>query len=316
MRERSPCRRRRRVLTSLLVALAIGSLGAGCGGSGQSHDAVLVVASGEAPEETILGQIYAQSLEDAGYTVKRHIGSNSVLLSGELEDGLISGYPEHLIDVLQNLVGLTPIEAPANPTQAYEKAKAGLRKSSLTAFPPAPFQYSYALGMLRKEADARRLKTLSDLVGHKKESEKMTVEGPSGCHVNTNCVGGLEIHYGLQFKYFAIAEPPQRYKVLEDGKTDTSMLFTTDPQLSAEKSKFTILEDDKHRFSAGNVIWMTTPKVVEEAGSDYEKTIVEAQSGLTLPVMQELNAKVELEGRPAAKVAAEYLAGSQPAESG
>jgi glycine betaine/choline ABC-type transport system substrate-binding protein len=309
MRGRGPSRRRRGALVSLLVALAIGSLGAGCGGSGQSHDAVLIVASGSAPEEAILGHIYAQSLEDAGYTVEARIGVNSVLLSGELEDGLISGYPEHLIGVLQNLVGLTPIEAPANPTQAYEKAKAELKKTGLTAFPPAPFQYSYALGMLRKEADARGLKTLSDLVSHKGESAKITVRGPTGCHVNTNCLGGLEVHYGLQFKYFAIAEPPQRYKVLEDGKTDASMLFTTDGQLSAEKNKFTILEDDKHRFSAGNVIWMTTPKVIEEAGPDYEKAIVEAQSGLTLPVMQELNAKVEFEGQPAAKVAAEYLAG-------
>jgi glycine betaine/choline ABC-type transport system substrate-binding protein len=309
MRGRSAHRHWRGALASLLVALAIAiaSLGAGCGGS-ESHDAVLIVATGSAPEEAILGHIYAQSLEDAGYTVKRRIGINSVLLSGELEDGLISGYPEHLIDVLQSLVGLTPIEAPADPTQAYEKAKTELRKSGLTAFPPAPFQYSYALGMLRKEADARGLKTLSNLVSHKGESERMTVEGPAGCHVNTNCLGGLEVHYGLQFKYFFRTDPPQRYKVLEDGKTDTSMLFTTDGQLSAEKGKFTILEDDKHRFSAGNVIWMTTPKVAEEAGPDYEKTIVEAQRGLTLPVMQELNAKVELEGQPAAKVALEYLA--------
>jgi glycine betaine/choline ABC-type transport system substrate-binding protein len=55
------------------------------------------------------------------------------------------------------------------------------------------------------------------------------------------------------------------------------------------------------------VIWVTTPEVVEEAGPDYEETIVQVQEGLTLKVMQELDARVELEKEPAAKVAAEYL---------
>ncbi len=68
-----------------------------------------------------------------------------------------------------------------------------------------------------------------------------------------------------------------------------------------------ILEDDKKVFPAGNVIWVTTPKVVEEAGPDYEKTITQVQEGMTLEVIQELGARVELEKEPAAKVAAEYL---------
>jgi len=52
---------------------------------------------------------------------------------------------------------------------------------------------------------------------------------------------------------------------------------------------------------------VTTPEVVEKAGPDYEKTIVEVQEGLDLEVVQELGARVELEKEPAAKVAAEYL---------
>ena len=95
--------------------------------------------------------------------------------------------------------------------------------------------------------------------------------------------------------------------MLDKGQADLSILFTTDPQLSAQKDKYVILEDDKEVFPAGNVIWVTTPEVVEEAGPDYEKTIVEVQEGLTLKVMQELDARVELEKEPAAKVAAAYL---------
>ncbi len=65
-----------------------------------------------------------------------------------------------------------------------------------------------------------------------------------------------------------------------------------------------ILEDDKHVFPAGNVIFVTKKTIAEEAGPDYEKTIVEVQKGLTLAVMQELDARVELEKETAKEAAA------------
>ena len=67
--------------------------------------------------------------------------------------------------------------------------------------------------------------------------------------------------------------------MLEKGQADLSILFTTDPQLSAEKDKFVILEDDKEVFPAGNVIFVTKKSTVEEAGPDYEKTIVAGAEG-------------------------------------
>jgi len=95
--------------------------------------------------------------------------------------------------------------------------------------------------------------------------------------------------------------------VLEKGQADLSILFTTDPQLSAEKDKFVILEDDKHVFPAGNIIFVTKKSVAEEAGPDYEKTILQVQEGLTLKVMQELDARVELEKETPKAAAKAYL---------
>ena len=95
--------------------------------------------------------------------------------------------------------------------------------------------------------------------------------------------------------------------MLEKGQADLSILFTTDPQLSAESDKYVILEDDKGVFPAGNVIFVTTETVAEEAGPDYEKTIVEVQEGLTLEVMQELDARVEIEKQTPKEAAAAYL---------
>ena len=127
------------------------------------------------------------------------------------------------------------------------------------------------------------------------------------CRQRIDCLAGLEQLYGLKFKSFHPVDIGLRYTVLEKGQADLSILFTTDPQLAAESDKFVILEDDKEVFPAGNVLFVTTDKVAEEAGPDYEKTIIQVQEGLTLEVMQELDARVELEKKSAKEVAGEYL---------
>ncbi len=135
----------------------------------------------------------------------------------------------------------------------------------------------------------------------------MSLYGSPECRQRIDCLAGLEQLYGLKFKEFKPVDIGLRYTVLENGQADLSILFTTDPQLSGEDSKFVILEDDKEVFPAGNVIFVTKKSVAEEAGPDYEKTILQVQEGLTLPVVQELDARVELEKETPKQVATEYL---------
>jgi glycine betaine/choline ABC-type transport system substrate-binding protein len=188
--------------------------------------------------------------------------------------------------------------------KAYELAREGLEEKGLAAFPPTSFSRSKAVGMLRKTADERGLKTLSDL---KRQAEEMTIKAGAFCRFLTDCLAGLERFYEISFESFSAIEPPLRYRVLEDGEADASMLLSTEGRLAGNNSKFVILEDDKHHLPAGNVFWLTTKDVVDEAGPRYEKAIVAAQKGLTLKVMQELDAKVKLDKQSPAKVAAEYL---------
>ena len=117
----------------------------------------------------------------------------------------------------------------------------------------------------------------------------------------------MESLYGLKFKSFTPVDIGLRYTVLEKGQADLSILFTTDPQLSAESDKFVILEDDKEVFPAGNIIFVTEKSVAEEAGPDYEETILKVQEGLDLKVMQELDARVELEKETPKQAATAYL---------
>jgi glycine betaine/choline ABC-type transport system substrate-binding protein len=265
----------------------------------------LTIGSKNFAESEITGEIYAQALAAAGYKIKTDLslGSETIALK-TLKAGQVSGYPEYTSTALESLFGLEPEEVPAEAEAAYEKAKAEFEKEGLTAFPPTPFSSANAVGTLKKTADELDLKTVSDLNG---KSEELTLYGSPECRQRSDCLAGLEKFYGLKFKSFHPVDIGLRYTVLEKGQADLSILFTTDPQLSAQSDKFVILEDDKEVFPAGNVIFVTDQEVVKEAGPDYEKTIVQVQEGLTLPVMQELNARVELEKQSAKDVAGEYL---------
>lgn len=307
----------------LLVALGGGALIGGCGGSDpvDTGDVTLLLPPSREFENTaekrVLDQIYIQALRHAGYKVKR--GPRRLITEtnlAALESGRVSGYPEHLSTSLHFDFEFGLDELPAHSHAAYAQLRAGLEKKGLTAFPPTPFGVNNAVGMLRRTAEERGLQTDSDLKG---KAEGMALKAPTYCHLSDECLGGIEQHYHTAFERVSYEpglsveltwrrpEPAFRYEVLENGESDASMLFTTDGELAGRKSRFVVLKDDKHAFPAGNVVWVTSSDVIDEAGPDYEKAIVAAQKGLTLRKMQELNAEIELRHRSPAEVAREYL---------
>lgn len=265
----------------------------------------LTIGSKNFPEQEILGEIYAQALAAAGYKVKSdlNLGSETVARKA-VKTGEISGYPEYASTALTSFFGKEPEEVPADAQGAWEEANAEFEKEGLTAFEPTPFASANAVGTTTETAEKYDLENVSDLEG---VSEKLTLYGSPECRQRIDCLAGLEELYGLKFKSFKPVDIGLRYTVLEKGQADLSILFTTDPQLAAEKDKFVILEDDKEVFPAGNVIFVTTQKANEEAGPDYEETILQVQEGLTLEVMQELDARVELERQTPKEAAAAYL---------
>jgi len=106
---------------------------------------------------------------------------------------------------------------------------------------PTPFASANAVGLLKTTAEKYELENVSDLEGL---SEKLSLYGSPECRERIDCLAGLEKLYGLKFASFHPVDIGLRYTVLEKGQADLSILFTTDPQLSAEADKFVILEDD------------------------------------------------------------------------
>jgi glycine betaine/choline ABC-type transport system substrate-binding protein len=306
-------------VAALVIALGI----AACGGGDDNNDTgtsgsnsanliksnpanngiQLTVGSKNFTEEFILGNIYAQALQAAGYNVKTNLNLGSEVIAYKaLQDGEISGYPEYTSTLLQSIFGKEKV--PADAQAAYTEAKQELEPKGETAFPPTPFADANALGMLTSKADELGVTTISDLQG---KSQDLTLYGSPECRQRIDCLVGLQDVYGLQFKSFNPVDIGLRYTVLDKGQADASIVFTSDAQLFANPDKYTLLEDDKGIFPAGNPIWVTDQSTVQKAGPDYMATIVKVQKGLTNAVMQELNARVDIDKQEPAAVATQYL---------
>ena len=300
-----------------ILAVGIAACGGGSSTSGTSgssanliqsnpanKDVKITVGSKNFTEEYILGEIYAQGLQAAGYDVstKLNLGSETIAKKA-IQDGQISGYPEYTSTALGSFFQVPANKIPSDAQQAYTQAKADLAKEGLVAYPPTPFADSNAVGTLTSTAQKLGLKTISDLKG---KSQNMVLAGSPECRERIDCLAGLEKNYGLQFKSFKPVDIGLRYTVLDKGDADLSILFTSDAQL-ANSNKYTILEDDKGLIPSGNVIFIASKKVADQAGPDFGATIQKVQGNLTLPVIQELNSRVDIDKQEPSKVAHEYL---------
>jgi glycine betaine/choline ABC-type transport system substrate-binding protein len=264
----------------------------------------ITVGSKNFDEQFILGEIYAQALEAAGYAVKKdlNLGSEQIALKA-LEQGEVDAYPEYTSTALTSFFEFAPEDVPADPQQAFEDSQDEFAGLGLTAFPPTPFSSANAVGTLTETADDLGLESISDLEG---QSEDLTLAGSPECRERIDCLKGLEDLYGLEFGDFTPIDIALRYEVLDKGDAELSILFTTDGQL-ATSEKYTLLEDDQGVLPAGNILFLAREETVDEAGPDFGETVETVQEGLTLEVMQELNARVTLDREKPETVAADYL---------
>jgi glycine betaine/choline ABC-type transport system substrate-binding protein len=264
----------------------------------------ITVGSKNFTEEFILGEIYAQALQAAGYQVKKdlNLGSEQIALKA-LKSGDIDGYPEYTSTALTSFFDVQPQDIPKDAAQAVTDAQDDFAKEGLVAFAPTPFTSANAVGMLKKRADELGVTKVSDLEG---KSQNLTLYGSPECRQRLDCLVGLEKDYGLKFKKFVPVDIGLRYDVLDKGQADLSIIFTTDAQLSTRNDIVT-LEDDKHVFPPGNVTFVARKKTADAAGPDLKTTVEEVQKGLTERVMQELNARVDVDRETPKAAARGYL---------
>jgi osmoprotectant transport system substrate-binding protein len=265
----------------------------------------LTVGSKNFTEQIILGEIYAQGLEAAGYDVSTdlNLGDEFVALKA-LENGEISGYPEYTSTALTSFFDTAPEDVPGDAQAALDQVQPDFEAQGLIAYPPTPFSSANAVGTLASTAEELGISSISDLEEH----QDLTLYGSPECRQRIDCLAGLEEYYGLTGlrENFTPVDIALRYEVLDKGDADLSILFTTDAALFTS-SDYVLLEDDMGVLPAGNVAFVASQEAADEAGEDFGATIEAVQSDLSLEVMQELNARVDIDKEEPADVAQQYL---------
>src|SRR3954452_12699702 len=284
-----------------------GQTSASSGNTIQSSSAnkgkTVTIGSKNFTEEFILGEIYAQALQAAGYTVKKqlNLGSEQIAFKA-VKSGQVDAYPEYTGTALTSFFGKKATDVPHDEQKAYQEAKAGFAKSNLTALPTTPFTDSNGVGMLKSKAQKLGIKNLSDLTS---KGSSLTLYGPPECRQRPDCLLGLQDLYKIKFKKFVPVDPGLRHKVLDSGQADTSIVFTTDGQVA--QGKELLLKDDKQLFQPYNVTLVCRNDALKKLGPDAQKTIVLVQNGLTTEAMQELNSRVDIDKQTPQQVAKDYL---------
>jgi osmoprotectant transport system substrate-binding protein len=272
-------------------------------GSAASAQTTLTVGSKNFTEQFIVAELYAASLEAAGFKVVRKINLGATLVAHEaLRTGAIDLYPEYTGTGLSAVMKAQgPTEA--DPDKAYQAVKAFYEKEfKLTWLKPSGVNNGYALVVRPETAQAMNLKTLSDLA---KVASKLKLGAGPEFGDRRDGLKGLKEVYGIEFGEFRqFAALRLRYEALMQKQIDIANGFATDWQIAAEK--FAALKDDKSLFPPyylAPVVRMDTvagnPKAVEALGR--------VNALIDNVTMQELNRQVEVDKKEPRQVAAQFL---------
>lgn len=292
---------------TVVAVLAAGALLlAGCGGSDPLDESSepgeaagpLVIGSQDYYSNEIIAEIYAQALEAEGMEVTREfrIGQREAYLP-EIEAGTIDLFPEYTGPLLQYWVGETDARLSDDVYTELEAATPeGLRVLDQSG---ATDQDAYTV--TQEFADQWGLTTISDLT---KVTEPMTMGANSEAENRPNGPRGLAEKYGVEVAFTPIEDGggPLTVKALQDGDIQIAIIYTADPTIAI--NGLVSLEDDGGLFLASHVVPLASDRVDDQAAG-----IINAISAAMEPEdLIALNERSVSEGRPAADIAADWLA--------
>ncbi len=310
---------RRFVLGAALVAMAMFAAACGSGGdetpsstasgtgggtatSAAPKGTVIVGVSAAFAENQIVAEMYAQVLENAGFTVERSMDLGSREVSEPaLESGQIDIKPEYLSSLL--LYYNPDATASANANDNVAQLRGPLADKGIAILDPSSVNNTNVFVVTQATADQFSLAAMSDLV---EPAADMTLGGPPECPQRPFCIPGLEATYGITFKEFKPLDVggPLTVAALESGDIDVGLLFATDPSIGAKG--FVALEDDGD-LQQNEAL---TPVVRQEILDTYPEVgdlLNSVTAALTTETMIELNGKVSIDQEDPADVAQEFL---------
>jgi len=283
------------------AVLALSLVAAACGSGDSTDGDPIVISSFNFNESVIVAELYAQALEQAGYTVDRNLNlGNREVVKPALENGDIDLVPEY-VGTINSFLGGTPT---ADSQATYEEAKELFEESGVTLLAYSPAQDKNAYVVTAETAAEHGLSKISDLGT---VAGQFIFGGPPECPEREFCLQGLVDVYGLNFAEFKPLDVagPITVAALEGGEVDVALLFSSQG-IIAEKG-WVVLDDDKGLQPAENLVPAIRQEVVDAYGRDMTKIIEAVSVLLTQEDLTEMNKRADLDQEDPAAIAEEWL---------
>ncbi|QGJ70420.1 Substrate-binding region of ABC-type glycine betaine transport system [Planctomycetales bacterium 10988] len=259
----------------------------------QTDDGPLVVGSKSFTEAIILGEVATLLLRERGFEVRHERALGDASTYQALVRGNIDLYVEYTGTIRQSIFH-------GKNLKADEEIPAALEEDGISMTDSLGFENSFALGMKADEAEALKIKTISDLRRHPALkfgfTESFLNRGDGW--------PGLQRHYQLPQSNPRGMAHDLAYVALENEDLDVVDLYTTD----AEIVKFDLvsLEDDQNYFPQYEAVILYRNDLEERYPGSLE--VLQKLTGtIDSQMMQQLNALVKIEKESDRQAAASFL---------
>ena len=260
----------------------------------------IVVGSFAFPESEILGEIYAQALEAAGFDVqtKFNIGPRQQTIPA-LQDGSINLIPEYN----GNLLAYYDTEFEERTTEDVDAALVdAVAADDLVVYQSAEAQDKDAYVVTSEFAEANGLTSIGDLAAVQPFA---LGANPQFAELGYG-LPGLESVYGVSDVEFVPYEDfggPDTVRALVDDTVQVADIYTTSPALVAEN--LVVLEDPENLIAAQNVIPLLSASIDSEK---LAQVLNKVSAALTTEDLIALRERVEGdEQASAAQAATDWL---------
>jgi osmoprotectant transport system substrate-binding protein len=284
-----------------LFALTFGALAAL--GLTQASAQTIVVGGKNFTEQQLLANMTAQLLKAKGFEVDERSGMGSAAVRSAMENGQIDVYWEY---TGTSLITYNKVSDRMSPEETYAKVKELDAEKGIVWLDPSAANNTYALAMRKPDAEARGIKSLSDLAAKVNGGEALTFASNAEFYARPDGLKPLEAAYGFEFGRANIKRMDTGlvYQALKEEQVDVGLVFATDGRIPA--FNFVVLQDDKNYFPA----YALTPTVRKEV-LDKHPQLAEPLNALSAKLddatMATLNAAVDVEKQSVEQVAEEFL---------
>jgi osmoprotectant transport system substrate-binding protein len=284
----------------LLAAALLAALGLASPAFAQSKP--LVVGGKNFTEQLLLAEMTTELLKAKGLKAEKKDGLASALLRQAQEKGEVDVYWEYTGTAL---VVYNKVEDRLSPEQTYARVKELDGKKGLVWGKPSTANNTYAIAVAADQAQAKNLRTLSDLA-KVVESGNMKLATDGEFARRDDGLLGLQKAYGFTYPRanLVVMDPGLTYEALRQGRVESAVVLSTDGRVKA--FNFAVLQDDK-TFFPSYVLAPVARKEALDANPQLAAVLDDLSGRLTEEVMRGLNAEVDVDKRDVRQVAADFL---------